>query len=99
MVNMNKLEKIGALTGLVLLVLGLGIGQATLNSANIADNESEDENDEPGLVRDVSKFLSELSPAFLIILGVILIVGSGLAKIIGYVLIIYAIIQLIFMIL
>jgi len=95
---MNNLRKIGIATGLILLLLGLGIGQTTLNSVNVANNENEEE-EEPGLIRDISRFLSDLSPAFLIILGVILIVGSGLAKLIGYVLIIYAIIQLIFMVL
>lgn len=95
---MNNLRKIGIATGLILLLLGLGIGQTTLNSVNVANNENE-EDEEHGLIRDISRFLSDLSPAFLIILGVILIVGSGLAKLIGYVLIIYAIIQLIFMVL
>lgn len=86
---MNRYLKISlCLFGITLLVTGIGIGQQ--------ENTSEDttEGKEPGLVQDVSSFITSTSPAFLIIMGIILIVGSGFAKLIGYILIVYSIIRL-----
>lgn len=81
---MNKLV---CLIGLTLILVGAGFAQVNGTEGNATVKES-------GLVNDVSSFLTSVSPAFLIILGIILIVGSGFAKIIGYILIIYAIIRL-----
>ncbi len=82
---MNELGKLTCLVA-VMLLFGAGLAQANENEVN--------EEEPDGLIRDISNFLTSVSPAFLIILGIILIVGSGFAKIVGYVLIVYAIIRL-----
>lgn len=83
---MNKLI---CLVGVMLLLVGVGFSQV-----GQGDEGNFTVDKENSLVNDVSSFLTSTSPAFLIILGIILIVGSGFAKIVGYILIIYAIIRL-----
>ncbi len=90
---MKNLKNTFGLMLIVLLLSGTAIAQPFFQVSNQENNNNEDE---PGLIQDVNNFLSSTSPAFLIILGIILIVGSGVAKIIGYILIVYAIIRLLF---
>ncbi len=97
---MNKVGKIMLSLGVVFLLFGAGIGQATFSDLRVENNENEGNNDEEStLIEDINNLLSGTSPAFLIILGVLLIIGAGLAKIIGYILIVYSIIRLIFQLL
>lgn len=90
---MNVTRKALAIVGMVLIFSGIGFSQLELPLDNEgALNETEETEDK--LIRDVSNFVTTTSPAFLIILGIILIVGSGFAKIIGYILIVFAVIRL-----
>jgi len=93
---MKNLKNLAALTMVLCLLSGTAIAQPFFQVSNQENNNNEEE---PGLIQDINNFLSSTSPAFLIILGIILIVGSGVAKIIGYILIVYAIIRLLFTIL
>ncbi len=90
---MRTIRKIALVLGLTLMLTGMGFS-AINESGMIGESGNETEGDGNGLVNDVSNFLTSTSPAFLIILGIILIVGSGFAKIIGYILIVLAVIRL-----
>lgn len=88
---MNTSRKIALFLGFTLILSGVGFSQ--VNGSGMM-NGNASEMDGGGLVNDASSFLTSTSPAFLIILGIILVVGSGFAKIIGYILIVFAIIRL-----
>lgn len=93
MVTWNK-RSIGYVALLLILMGGV---VSAVNTSQVTDQAKNiTEEGKQGLVNDVSNFLSTTSPAFLIILGIILIVGSKFSKIIGYILIVFAIIRLLF---
>lgn len=90
---MKTERKIALVLGMTLMLTGIGFSQ--VNGSQLMDG-AENESGEMGnsLINDASNFLTSTSPAFLIILGIILVVGSGFAKIVGYILIVFAVIRL-----
>jgi hypothetical protein len=86
---------------MLLLILPLVCAQANQSNETNATNQTgvwEKVQEGDDFLSGIVQFISDASPVFLIILGVVFIVLSGFGRIIGIILIILAIIRLIMMI-